>query len=1023
MNKLKKILIVTIMFYTWQLHASEDKCMAYAPIQINSGLLTFIPYHRIIKNDFDCDGILDSLDSDIDGDGVSNHQDAFPRNSEESYDSDGDGVGDNADRPVAYTQNIVLDVENDGITKTVLLKGRDNDSILYYTIVKYPKHGTLTGNGSSFTYVADKGYNGTDSFTFKVNDGDLDSSIVPVSIYVRYLPPVIGFSDKIHGLEPWAVDIYGSNSHLLKDINQREESSNPSDFTVAGDKLYFTADDGIHGEKLWMSSGVNGNADMIKDGIQNPLGSDIQNIIELDGKVFFTSGLYKSASYQNALQGMLYMSVIGSNTAIKIDENPDGVNGRNSITSDRIAKFNHKLFYYLNNALNSYDPETGTKEIVAEGSIFILDQIDDTLYFVKNIYDGHTLTESVLYKRTNNQNTIIKSFSTYLGHTKVVDDKLFIAHNSSKELWVYSKTENNIKMLKSFSLPIADRYDKDLVSFNGKLYFIGNDVENGETLWVSDGTTDGTKFFKDINHEGLTIRLKETFVYNDKFYFVSGGEPWVCDGTESGTKILEIRTGIYGSYPKGFTAFNNKVYFEANNGNNNLYVTDGTESGTEQVTHYTSKDEFNIGELTAFNNHLFFYGQSIEEGKEVWKSDGTESGTVLFANISRTTKSSSRENTKYTKMGQYYYFSANDGNGHRGMNYPLWRTDGTSTGTTIVKNSVSYHGMSPSYLTVVDDKLFFSADTSSPWDVELWVSDGTQDGTHLLKDINTKGSYYDSGSYPTSLTNIDGTLVFIAKDAVHGYELWRSDGTEEGTVPMSNFEEDDFITRYTSLIYMNGAIYFKGKTATAGEEFYKFNIATGKASLVKAGLSQIEEMTLVGDTIYFKAYHDSVSTKEIWKSDGTENGTSLLKKIQSGKAYNTISKLKKVGNKLFFKANDGEHGKELWMSDGTENGTKMLKDITAGDDRSHSDIDNMLEVSGKLYFTANDSIHGKELWISDGTEVGTHLVKDIMAGNISSLPFLYQEVDGKLLFSASDENGAHIWTTDGTEEGTKIVGK
>ena len=1014
MNKLKKILIVTIMFCTWQLHASEDKCMAYAPIQINSGLLTFIPYHRIIKNDFDCDGILDSLDSDIDGDGVSNHQDAFPRNSEESYDSDGDGVGDNADRPVAYTQNIVLDVENDGITKTVLLKGRDNDSILHYIIVKYPKHGTLTGNGSSFTYVADKGYNGTDSFTFKVNDGDLDSSIVPVSIYVRYLPPVIGFSDKIHGVEPWAVDIYGSHSHLLKDINQREESSNPSDFTVAGDKLYFTADDGIHGRRLWMNNGISSKSIMIDNGAKHSMSYSIKNIITVDGKVFFTSKLADNTERLGARS--IYVSYIGSDTATKIDDAVVDDRSWYSFTEDKMIGFNHKLFYVSLTRLNVYNPTTDKHEVIEDGSISILGYIDNTLYFLKN--------GDMLYKWENQQSSMIKRFSSYIQYTKISGNKLFVLADKEKELWVFNKVNDSVNLLKTFSKSISNYFRKQLISFHGKLYFIGNDSENGEALWVSDGTTDGTKFFKDINHEGLSIRLTEPFVHNDKFYFASGREPWVSDGTASGTKILEIRTGIYGSYPKGFTAFNNKVYFEANNGNsNNLYVTDGTESGTEQVTHYTSKDEFTIGELTVFNKHLFFYGQSIEEGKEVWRSDGTESGTALFANISRTTKSSSRENTKYTKMGQYYYFSANDGNGHRGMNYPLWRTDGTSTGTTIVKNSVSHHGMSPSYLTVVDDKLFFSADTSSPWDVELWVSDGTQDGTHLLKDINTKGSYYDSGSYPTSLTNIDGTLVFIAKDAVHGYELWRSDGTEEGTVPMSNFEEDDFIKGFSPLIYMNGAIYFKGKTAIAGEEFYKFNIATGKASLVKAGLSQIEEMTLVGDTIYFKAYHDSVSTKEIWKSDGTENGTSLLKKIQSGGAYNTIDKLKKVGNKLFFKANDGEHGAELWMSDGSENGTKMVKDITAGDYRSHSDIDNMLEVSGKLYFTANDSIHGKELWISDGTEVGTHLVKDIMAGNISSLPFLYQEVDGKLLFSASDENGAHIWTTDGTEEGTKIVGK
>jgi len=1028
-NKLKKLLAAIVMLFTWQLHAAEDKCMAYAPINMDNGVLTFIPYHRMIKNDFDCDGILDNHDNDIDNDGVPNSQDAFPQNSAEWHDSDGDGIGDNVDRPIAYSQSVAVDVENEGITKTILLRGSDNDAtILHYTIVEHPKHGRLTGKGPSFTYVADKGYNGMDSFTFKVNDGDLESSLVRVTINIRYLAPVIGFLDELHGTEPWAIDIYGDTSHLIKDINQREESSDPSDFTVAGDKLYFTADDGIHGEKLWMSSGIDSNAEMIKDGIKNPLGSDIQNITKVDGNIFFTSGIYKNATYVNALQGMVYMSVIGSNTAMKIDENPIGVNGTNSITDDKIIGFNHKLFYCLNNALNAYDPETATKEIVEEGRISIIGKMGDTLYFVKNVYDGYTLAEAVLYKRTNNQNTIIKSFSTYLGYTKIADNKLFIAHNTSKELWVYTKMDNNIKLLKSFSLAIADRLYKDLASLNGKLYFIGNDTENGEALWVSDGTIEGTKFFKDIKQSDETeIRLQRPFTSQNKFYFVSGnhgGEPWVSDGTVNGTKILELRNGTWGSYPYDFTELNNKVYFKASNGNSgNLYVTDGTKSGTKQITHYTSNDEFRVRGLIRFNSHLFFTGSSKEEGKEVWISDGTEAGTALFANISKVTKSSSGENAKYIKMGKYYYFSANDGNGHNGSNSPLWRTDGTSQGTTIVKNTTVTQGLGASYLTAIGNKLFFVAKTASAYDRELWVSDGTEKGTHLLKDIKTNGTYYHSGSNPTSLINVNGTLYFIAEDGEHGYEIWKSDGTEEGTVALSNFAEDDYIKRNTHLLHMNGSLYFTGKSSISGEEFYKINIDTGNVLLVKAGLSKIEEMILVGNSIYFKAYSDTVSTKEIWKSDGTEKGTTLLKEIQSDSAYNTIHNLTKVGNRLFFVANDGEHGLELWVSNGSASGTKMVKDITPGEYRSHTPIDQMMEVAGKLYFIADDGSHGKEVWVSDGTEEGTHLVKDEMPGKSSSIPYLYQDIGGKLLFSAFDEDSNKVWITDGTEAGTKVVAR
>jgi gliding motility-associated-like protein len=47
--------------------------------------------------DLDIDGIVNCIDDDIDGDGILNENDAFPENQYESVDSDGDGIGDNAD--------------------------------------------------------------------------------------------------------------------------------------------------------------------------------------------------------------------------------------------------------------------------------------------------------------------------------------------------------------------------------------------------------------------------------------------------------------------------------------------------------------------------------------------------------------------------------------------------------------------------------------------------------------------------------------------------------------------------------------------------------------------------------------------------------------------------------------------------------------------------------------------------------------------------------------------------------------
>src|SRR5512138_976005 len=86
-----------------------------------------------------------------------------------------------------------------------------------------------------------------------------------------------------------------------------------------------------------------------------------------------------------------------------------------------------------------------------------------------------------------------------------------------------------------------------------------------------------------------------------------------------------------------------------------------------------------------------------------------------------------------------------------------------------------------------------------------------------------------------------------------------------------------------------------------------------------------------------------------------------------------------------FVANDGVHGWELWVTDGTAGGTSLLKDIRPGKQGS-SIVGKPLLFEGKYYFAADDGSHGEELWRTDLTPAGTVLVKDINPGPKSSDP-------------------------------------
>jgi ELWxxDGT repeat protein len=133
-----------------------------------------------------------------------------------------------------------------------------------------------------------------------------------------------------------------------------------------------------------------------------------------------------------------------------------------------------------------------------------------------------------------------------------------------------------------------------------------------------------------------------------------------------------------------------------------------------------------------------------------------------------------------------------------------------------------------------------------------------------------------------------------------------------------------------------------------------------------------------------------------------------------------------IGDVAYFVANDGVHGRELWKTDGTPQGTSMVTDIRAGDGGSNPR--GLTALGGLLFFAADDGVNGEELWRTDGTAAGTVLVKDLHTGshplyqtaNYSS-PRDFVEFDGKLFFTAADHNGRELWRSDGTAAGTVMV--
>ncbi len=471
--------------------------------------------------------------------------------------------------------------------------------------------------------------------------------------------------------------------------------------------------------------------------------------------------------------------------------------------------------------------------------------------------------------------------------------------------------------------------------------------------------------------------------------------------------VKDIRPGSTGSFDQSngnaneYTrpaGMNGKLYFVANDGSNGfeLRKSDGTEAGTVQVKDiwsgggsafpYSSSSTWFSQTPTPLNGTLFFAARSgASNNYELWKSDGTEAGTVRVRDIYPGDFGSFPNN--FTACGGTLYFTADDG--VKGLE--LWKSDGTEAGTVRVKDIYpGATGSDPDYLTDVGGTLFFAASDDVKGN-ELWKSDGTEAGTVRVKDVKPG----ISGSGVSRLTAVGDTLFFRANDGVLGHELWKSDGTEPGTVMVKE-------------------------------------IATEAYGINRGGSP--ESLTDVGGTLFFIADDQEGSSLvhgyELWKSDGTEAGTVMVKDIYPGVSGSWPMFLTNVGGTLFFVAYDGFYGGvsediELWKSDGTETGTVMVKDVYPGINPVNQFPRYLTAAGGTVYFRADEGVSGEELWRSDGTAAGTVLVSDCWPGGGESYPYWLTEVDGTLFFRAADPtNGRELWAValpllfaDGFESG------
>jgi ELWxxDGT repeat protein len=400
-------------------------------------------------------------------------------------------------------------------------------------------------------------------------------------------------------------------------------------------------------------------------------------------------------------------------------------------------------------------------------------------------------------------------------------------------------------------------------------------------------------------------------------------------------------------------------------------------------------------------NQLYFIALDINSGFELHVADTNSGSAQLLKDIypnDDLDRMAVMAPTDYVELNGRLYFCANNGGG-----YHLWRTDGTDASTVLVPGAANYYN--PAELTVLNDNLFFAADSAGAGR-ELWVfneSSGqvlpvadiypgqdssnpqeltavgndlffmAEDGQNGYKPWKTDSEATacslamdifsgSEGSYPRYLTNVNGRLFFVASDSgteqIKLWMLWRESGSLNAE-SIADSQSSDF----RNLTWIDGSMLaFSGYTSDNGQELYLYNWQTdttpqritdlnpSSASSYPANFVYLDGM------LYFTAYNSN-NIDHLWAySLDQQTLTNLTLAMQ----YPGPRDLTALGQTLYFSASHQSFGRSLWAVDGNRTGL-----VVAADDGNiqHSPLNLIAASNGRLYYCAFHADYGEELFV------------------------------------------------------------
>lgn len=854
--------------------------------------------------------------------------------------------------------------------------------------------------------------------------------------------------DGVHGRELWRSDGTALGTFLVRDLCPGACGTQfPywSSMAALGNQVIFAADDGVHGVELWITDGTALGTQLVADLRPGYASAFIQALTAAGDQVFFTALRDEDTSALWRTDGTAKGTYPITPPGPGVSFSPTSIHPGPG-------------FLFLCNATwagqsglwRSDGSPAGTAFVAAvdcwqnsfgkRGTMLVTP--DGVLYFQGQVTSPGPI-DSELWR----------SDGTLAGTWRVKD--IFPGDNGSSP--------------------------SGLVLLGGELLLTVQGL-SGTELWRSDGTEAGTTPIPLADDAQPYAGGATWTVAGGRYFFVAtdeahGVEPWVYDGITA-SRVADVIPGpessIVAAFPDFFVplveAFGSEALFTATDGvfGTELWRTDGTEAGTVRVSDivpgpaglhlpiYWSFLASSLGGRPVVVEH------QATTGERLWRLSASGAAMELVDVLDAQTSSFERVGTDrlslyepergrscFEGVGPRLFFERRRA-GEREID--LLRTDGALSPPDELFHALPWNdGLECGSR---GEQLLYSraAEGSGGSDMELVAIHALSDAAEVVlpsgASLITWPAFVERGGNqafgtPFSLHETDGTAagtsllatemeedggridLFLGEIVEVGNALRMTDSAEP-TGARVLFEGDGVGTYpEPDLAPLGPKLVFVAHDPAHGSELWVSDGTPGGTSLLVDAIPgadslfqrafsadrfvEIREPRLLGaDSFAILAGTSATAGEELWVTDGTALGTGLLRDIYPGDYPSTPRQFTRLGNRIVFSAEDEDHGLELWVTDGTYPGTALLKDVAPG--LASSVPDDLVVRDGVLYFSAWSPNYGREAWKSDGTAAGTVRISDVAPGPLSSSPQRFARAGGRLYFSATDQiHGYELW--------------